>query len=41
VLDELCEGVRQKADRDQAWCDLAGWRANYDTVLLAMDIFSP
>ena len=23
------------ADRDQAWRDFAGWRVNYDTVLLA------
>jgi len=25
-----------KADRDQAWLDFAGWRVNYDTVLLAL-----
>ena len=23
-------------DRDQAWRDYAGWRVNYDTVLLAL-----
>ena len=30
------EGVPIKADRDRAWRDFAGWRVNYDTVLLAM-----
>ena len=25
-----------KADRDQAWLDFAGWRVNYDTVLLEL-----
>ena len=25
-----------KADRDQAWRDFAGWRVNYDSVLLAV-----
>ena len=29
-------GVSLKADRDQAWRDFAGWRVNYDTVLLAV-----
>ena len=29
-------GVPLKADRDQAWLDFAGWRVNYDTVLLAL-----
>jgi hypothetical protein len=24
------------ADRDAAWRDFAGWRVNYDTVLLAL-----
>ncbi len=28
-------GVPLKADREQAWRDFAGWRVNYDTVLLA------
>lgn len=28
-------GVPLKADRDQAWRDFAGWRVNYDKVLLA------
>jgi hypothetical protein len=37
VVDELeREGVPVKADRDQAWRDFAGWRVNYDTVLLAL-----
>ncbi|MFQ5398778.1 MAG: hypothetical protein ACE5E7_04185 [Anaerolineae bacterium] len=30
------EGVPMKRDRDQAWRDFAGWRVNYDTVLLAL-----
>ncbi|MBN8620708.1 MAG: hypothetical protein J0L63_17470 [Anaerolineae bacterium] len=29
-------GVPIKADHDQAWQDFAGWRVNYDTVLLAL-----
>jgi hypothetical protein len=29
-------GVPLKADRDQAWIDFAGWRVNYDTVLIAL-----
>lgn len=29
-------GVPLKADRDQAWRDFAGWRVNYDTVLIAL-----
>ncbi len=29
-------GVSLRADRDQAWRDFAGWRVNYDTVLLAL-----
>jgi len=37
ALDEMAaEGVPIKADRDQAWRDFAGWRVNYDTVLLAL-----
>ncbi len=37
ACDELAAaGVPLKADRDQAWLDFAGWRVNYDTVLLAM-----
>jgi hypothetical protein len=37
VCRELAEaGVPLKADLDQAWRDFAGWRVNYDRVLLAM-----
>ena len=40
-FDAACErmaadGVPLRADRDQAWRDFAGWRVNYDTVLLAL-----
>lgn len=38
-FDEACAllveaGVPLKSDLDQAWRDYAGWRVNYDTVLL-------
>ena len=37
AVDELeRDGVPLKADQDQAWRDFAGWRVNYDTVLLAL-----
>jgi hypothetical protein len=37
VWDRLAgQGVPLKSDRDQAWRDFAGWRVNYDTVLLAL-----
>ncbi len=37
VLDELADaGLPVLADRDQAWRDFAGWRVNYDTVLLSL-----
>lgn len=37
AYDDLAAiGVPLKADRDQAWRDFAGWRVNYDTVLLAL-----
>jgi hypothetical protein len=37
ALDQLVEGsIPLKADRDQAWSDFAGWRVNYDHVLLAL-----
>jgi hypothetical protein len=37
AYDELAAaGVPLKPDRDQAWRDFAGWRVNYDTVLLAL-----
>jgi hypothetical protein len=40
-FDEACDelaasGVPIKADRDQAWQDFAGWRVNYDRVLLIL-----
>jgi hypothetical protein len=40
-FDEACDrlaaaGVPLKDDRDQAWRDFAGWRVNYDTVLVAL-----
>lgn len=33
-LDQV--GLKLKPDQDQAWRDFAGWRVNYDTVLLAL-----
>ncbi len=37
VWDRLAEaGVDLKPDRNQAWRDFAGWRVNYDQVLLAL-----
>jgi hypothetical protein len=37
ALDRLAsDGVRICPDREQAWCDFAGWRVNYDQVLLAL-----
>lgn len=30
------DGMSMKLDRDQAWRDFAGWRVNYDSVLLAL-----
>jgi hypothetical protein len=37
VCDRLASaGVPLKPDRDQAWRDFAGWRVNYDTVLLTL-----
>ena len=37
LLAQLAEiGVPLKSDRDQAWRDFAGWRVNYDTVLLTL-----
>lgn len=39
--DQVCQrlvaaGARLKPDRDQAWRDFAGWRVNYDDILLAL-----
>jgi hypothetical protein len=37
VYDQLkAAGLPVVADRDQAWRDYAGWRVNYDSVLLAL-----
>ena len=37
ACDELAAaGVPLKPDRDQAWQDFAGWRVNYDRVLIAL-----
>jgi hypothetical protein len=37
VLESLAaQGVPLKADREQAWRDFAGWRVNYDRVLLSL-----
>lgn len=37
VCDQLADGgIRLVPDRDQAWRDWAGWRVNYDTVLLQL-----
>ena len=30
------EGMPMKGDRDQAWLDFAGWRVNYDQLLLTL-----
>ncbi len=40
-FDVACQKLEQgglplKSDRDQAWRDYAGWRVNYDTVLLVL-----
>ncbi|MEO8607038.1 MAG: hypothetical protein ABI690_04120 [Chloroflexota bacterium] len=40
-FEEACDqmaaaGVPIKADREKAWQDFAGWRVNYDTVLLEL-----
>jgi hypothetical protein len=37
VCDELTsQGLRLKADREQAWRDFAGWRVNYDAPLVGL-----
>jgi hypothetical protein len=37
LVAKLAEnGVPLKRDRDKAWHDFAGWRVNYDTVLVAL-----
>ena len=41
VLDQLAAaGLPLKADREQAWKDFAGWRVNYDRLLLALASFT-
>src|SRR5581483_5648747 len=40
-FEEACDrmaaaGVPLKEDRDQAWRDFAGWRVNYDSVLIRL-----
>jgi hypothetical protein len=44
VIDQLAEaGVPLKADRDECWRNFAGWRVNYDAVLLqiALLVYAP
>ncbi|MGZ4206599.1 MAG: hypothetical protein ACXVQ6_01740 [Actinomycetota bacterium] len=43
--DEACArleeaGITLKPDRDQAWRDFAGWRVNYDDVLLGLALLT-
>jgi hypothetical protein len=43
--DEACArleeaGIKLKADRDKAWRDFAGWRVNYDDVLLGLALLT-
>ncbi|MGH2390436.1 MAG: hypothetical protein ACRDIE_19725 [Chloroflexota bacterium] len=39
VYSDLADvGVPLKADQDQAWRDFAGWRVNYDAVLVALAV---
>jgi hypothetical protein len=40
-FDQVCaelerQDVPLKLDREQAWCDYAGWRVNYDTALITL-----
>jgi hypothetical protein len=44
-FDTACDrmavaGVPLKADREQAWRNFAGWRVNYDTVLVALALIT-
>ncbi len=43
VVELQAAGLPLKADLDQAWRDFAGWRVNYDTVLLQLAalVFAP
>ena len=37
MYDRLAaDGLPLKADRDQGWRDFAGWRVNYDDVLVPL-----
>lgn len=41
TFDQACylmeqQGLSLKADREKAWQDFAGWRVNYDSVLVAL-----
>jgi hypothetical protein len=43
--DAVCEelagvGVPLRSDRDQAWRDFAGWRVNYDAVLIGLAVIT-
>ncbi len=41
VYDDLKDyGIKMKPDRDKAWEDFAGWRVNYDSVLLALAVLT-
>ena len=41
VYDTLRDvGVALKPDRDQAWRDFAGWRVNYDAVLVGLAVLT-
>lgn len=41
VYDALARvHIPLKADRDQAWRDFAGWRVNYDVVLVALAVLT-
>lgn len=41
IYDELAQsGVPVRADRAQAWRDFAGWRVNYDEVLIQLASFT-
>jgi hypothetical protein len=41
VCDELAAlGLPLKGDREQAWRDFAGWRVNYDAVLVGLAVLT-
>jgi hypothetical protein len=44
-FDDACRrleeaGIPLREDRDQAWSDFAGWRVNYDDVLLGLALLT-